>query len=374
MTASFARAAVVSKYGDPITIERVPIPEDIEPGALLVKVLACSVCGTDVHGWQGELTITADLPSIPGHEMVGEIVAVGADSDRDSFGDALSIGDRVIWTHASCGGCPGCADHRDSALCDAPRMYGYLPVDESPYLLGGFSEFAYVLPGSGRVRVPDDVTDELASVAACAVRSAAKAVDAVGATSPGDVVLVQGSGPVGLFATAMLALRPHSRLVVVGAPDDRLRLAAEFGATDTISIDEFPTPASRHYAVLDATGGVRPTTVLEMSGGRTAFGEGLELIARGGRYVLMGQVGSAEVTSVASRITMRNLTVQGAFSGSVRYYKEALDFLQRNHTSIPFHEMISGRYALEDVDLVMNRMLAHEEVKPVMFPWGREPA
>jgi D-arabinose 1-dehydrogenase-like Zn-dependent alcohol dehydrogenase len=118
-------AAVLREFEQPLELEEVRVPDDLEPGALLVEVQAASVCGTDVHGWRGELTITADLPSIPGHEMVGRIVSTGPGADLDSFGTPLRIGDRVIWTHASCGHCPGCMEARDSARCASPQMYGY---------------------------------------------------------------------------------------------------------------------------------------------------------------------------------------------------------------------------------------------------------
>lgn len=361
-------AAVLRQYGQPLEVEEVRVPDVLEPGALLVEVLAASVCGTDVHGWLGELTIPADLPSIPGHEMVGRIVAVGPGAELDSFGTPLAIGDRVIWTHASCGHCPGCLEARDSARCNSPQMYGYHNVDVFPYILGGFSRHSYVLPASGRIRVPDSVPDELASVAACAVRSAANAIEQVGRTTSDDVILVQGSGPVGLFATAMLASADHGRLIVVGAPDARLKMAREFGAEKTISIEEFPTPEARFDAVLDAADGRMPNVLLEMSGGRTAFSEGLNLASHGARYVLMGQVAGWETPVVPSRITMRNLTVRGAFSGSAKYYKQGLDFLVKHAQDFPFELLVSGRYKLSEVNEAFRGMMNMTESKPVLIP------
>lgn len=361
-------AAVTRAYGEPIELREVPVPQQIENGALLVEVLATSICGTDVHGWQGHLTIPADLPSIQGHEMVGRIVEFGAGDRSDSYGNPLAVGDRVIWTHASCGHCPGCMTRRDSALCENPTMYGYADVDTYPHLLGGFAHHAYVLPASGRVRVPDSVPDELASVAACAVRSAANAVDKLGAIHPGARVLVQGAGPVGLFATAMLSLSGARDLVVVGGPDSRLRMAREFGATATVSIDEFDTVGARHDEVRRLLDGARPDLILEMSGGPTAFEEGLELAAKGARYVLMGQVSSRSVDVVPSRITMKNLEVLGAFSGSVEYYKQALDFLDQFGDRFGFERMISGRFTLDQINEAMAGMLAMTQTKPVLIP------
>lgn len=363
-----SRAAVVRKYGDPISVEEVGLPEVLDNGSLLVEVLACSLCGTDIHGWMGELTIPADLPSVPGHEMVGRIVAFGEGSTTDSFGMKLRIGDRVIWSHAPCGSCEECSHTRDSALCSNPQMYGYLNCESGPLGAGAFSQFAVVLPNSGRVRVPEEVSDELASIAACAIRSAAKAVDTLGRTSASDVILVQGCGPIGLFATAMLSLSMHSELIVIGGPDDRLELARSYGASATISIDDFPTPEARSRELTRITGGARPSKILEMSGGRTAFSEGLELAAKGARYVLMGQVADWSTPSAPGRITMKNLSVLGAFSGSIVYYREALNFLVEYGDEFDFGSMITGKYTLNQVNQAFESMRSFKDIKAVIYP------
>src|SRR6266581_3141145 len=70
---SFSKAAVVRQFGQPIAIEEVPVPREIEPGAILTRIELCSICGTDVHLWQGSLASKVDLPVILGHEMVGRI-------------------------------------------------------------------------------------------------------------------------------------------------------------------------------------------------------------------------------------------------------------------------------------------------------------
>ena len=103
-----SKAAVVRSFKAPIEIEEVPIPYDLEAGALLVRTEMGSVCGTDVHLWQGSLSAKIELPVILGHEMVGRIVALGSRADCDSVGQKLRMGDRIVWTHTSCGSCFFC--------------------------------------------------------------------------------------------------------------------------------------------------------------------------------------------------------------------------------------------------------------------------
>src|SRR3954463_5806578 len=100
---SYSKAAVVRQFRTPLRIEEVPVAKEIEPGAILTRIETGSICGTDVHLWQGSPGLKAELPVIIGHEMVGRIVALGSGADRDSIGQPLRAGDRITWTHTSCG-------------------------------------------------------------------------------------------------------------------------------------------------------------------------------------------------------------------------------------------------------------------------------
>src|SRR5579863_986051 len=237
-TPSVSRAAVVRTFGAPIGIEDVPIPADLEPGAILVRIETCSVCGTDVHLWQGSLSTKVELPVILGHEMVGRIVAMGSGSPRDTVGQPLRVGDRITWSHTSCNSCFFCTVAQEPTLCQNARRYMYERMDRFPYLVGGFAEYGYVLPEAGRVRVPDNVSNELASLSSCALRSVMNAIDVLDGIGVNEVVVVQGSGPLGLLATAVAKVSGARRVITIGAPDARLAIAAEFGADETISVDK----------------------------------------------------------------------------------------------------------------------------------------
>src|SRR5438105_15906789 len=118
---SLSKAAVVRKFGQPIQIEEVPIPREIEPGAILTRIEMCSICGTDVHLWQGSLASKVELPVILGHEMVGRIVSMGSGRQTDTVGQPLNIGDRITWTHTSCGACFFCTVAPQPTLCQTSR-------------------------------------------------------------------------------------------------------------------------------------------------------------------------------------------------------------------------------------------------------------
>ncbi|MFQ5738927.1 MAG: zinc-dependent alcohol dehydrogenase family protein [Acidobacteriota bacterium] len=114
--------------GQPLSLEEVPMPR-VNSGQVLVKIRACAVCRTDLHVVKSELT-EPKLPLIPGHEIVGNVVAVGAGAERFQVGDRVGI----PWLGWTCGECRFCLSGREN-LCDAARFTGYT-------LDGGYAEYA----------------------------------------------------------------------------------------------------------------------------------------------------------------------------------------------------------------------------------------
>lgn len=361
----YSRAAVLRQFKSPLLIEQVPVPQVMEPHSLLVKMEACSVCGTDIHLWQGSLSLKVDLPVIIGHEMVGHIVSMGEHSSMDSVGQPLQLGDRVVYTHTACGSCFFCTTAKQPTLCSHRKAYMYETMARPPYLMGGFSEYGYVLPEAGRVKVPDSVSSELASLSSCALRSVMNAMSQLGRIEPYETVVIQGAGPLGLLATANAKVRGAKKIIVIGSPTARLALAREFGADITIPVDT-TTSADRLDAVLSATDGRGADIVMEFTGVPSAFNEGLQLARRGARYLIVGQLGEGQVEMQPSMIVKKNINVIGSFSGDARSYSLALQFLERHQHEFPFESMITGRYALEDVNLALERMRTYQEIKPVI--------
>jgi len=134
---SSSQAAVLRQFRTPLRIEEVPVPKAIEPGAILTRIETCSICGTDIHLWQGSLALKVELPVIIGHEMVGRIVALGSGAERDSIGQTLRAGDRITWTHTSCGSCFYCTVAQEPTLCQHSRMYMYESMTNFPHLVWG---------------------------------------------------------------------------------------------------------------------------------------------------------------------------------------------------------------------------------------------
>ena len=106
--------------------------------------------------------------------------------------------------------------------------------------------------------------------------------------------------------------------------------------------------------------------VMEFTGHPTAFDEGLEMVRKGGRYLIVGQLGEGATEIKPSTIVKKNIRVVGSFSGDARSYWKALTFVSRHIGDIPFGDMISNRYRLDDVNMALGRMKRLEEIKPVI--------
>ena len=362
-----ARAAVLTEFGKPLQIQEFEILAP-KPGGLVVAVEAATVCGTDVHNWLGHVSRLVP-PVVPGHEAVGRVVAIGEGADTDSQGSPLAIGDRVVWGHANCNKCYACTVLQDETLC-SDRFIGMLTSSrQAPYLHGTFADHAHIHPRAGRIRVPDAIGSEIASAASCAMRSVVAAFVRLGPLDYRHTVLIQGSGPLGLFATAIASTVSPRSVIVVGAPDSRLELAMELGADATVSIEHFPEHAARAERVRGLTDGRGADVIFEFAGSDRAFGEGVDMAAPKARYVMAGSVGGAPQPVSAAQVIFKNLTVIGSLGASIGAYVDALHFIERYRDRFPWSRLIGpGRYSLDEATAALENTRDLKETKAVILP------
>jgi threonine dehydrogenase-like Zn-dependent dehydrogenase len=365
---SSCKAAVLVEVGEPLEIIDVEVPDRLEHGAILVETAAATICATDVHKWDGSGGYSPVLPGpvILGHEMTGRVVRLGEGVTRDSVGQDLAIGDRIIWSHGFCGQCEACIVERQPTTCQNARHYMNDSCTDYPYLTGGFAEYCYVYPTSGRVKVPDEVSDAAASAAACALRTIVHAFDRLGRIDNRQAVVVQGTGPLGLFSVALASSSGSSNVIAVGGPSARLELAKRWGAHHTIDIAEVSDPADRLQAVRDLTGGHGSDVVIEVSGVPAAFTEGMGFLRSGGRYLIVGQTHAKTVPFCPSLIMTKHATLIGSRGASVEHYYRALEFMRVNASRFQWDDMISSSQPLADINTAMKGMQAWEEIKPAI--------
>ena len=217
------KAAVLADFGQPLVLQDVARPEP-EVDEVLVQVEVCGVCHSDLHIALGDLPGFRGVTKprlIPGHEVVGRVVAKGAAVDH------LQIGDRVgvAWLHSACGVCEQCREGREN-LCRKGVVTG-LMVD------GGYAEFMRA-KGSHALRVPEVLTSEQAAPLFCAGVTVYRALKNA-QVAAGQRVAVFGIGGLGHLAV-QVARAFGAEVIALDVSDDKLALARELGATTTLNV------------------------------------------------------------------------------------------------------------------------------------------
>jgi threonine dehydrogenase-like Zn-dependent dehydrogenase len=238
--------------------------------------------------------------------------------------------------------------------------------NEYPYLTGGFAEYVYVFPTSGRIKVPAAISDSVASAASCALRTVVHGFERLGRIDPGSTVVVLGSGPLGLFSVALAAVSGAGQVIVVGGPSRRLDLAKRWGATTVLDVSS-TTAEQRVAAVLDATGGRGADVAAEMSGIPSAFNDGVAVLRRGGRYLVVGQLHTESVPFNPSQIVTKQVSIIGSVSADIGHYAQGLRFLERHASRFDWSEMITGRYSLDHINDAFSGMRTWDEIKPAIL-------
>ncbi|MFG3350573.1 zinc-binding dehydrogenase [Streptomyces sp. NPDC048001] len=362
---SSTRAAVLTAHGAELALTDLPLPPGPQPGAALVRIVCTTLCGTDTEIWSGRMTFPGMLPMVLGHEMVGEVVAVG-DGTRDALGRELTVGDRIGWSESTCGACHGCTVLREPVAC-SERGYGFLQrSDVPPFATAGLSEYAYVVPHAAKLLLPGDVPDTWAAMAGCAAKTVLRAFSRAGGVRPGSRVVVQGSGALGLFATAVARISGAGTVVTVGAPPARLAMAGEFGADGTVDIATGSDAVVER--VRDLTGGRGADLVLDFAGAPSVGREAVAMAAQRGRVVVVGSTGPDSEPVPLGTVMGKELTVLGSLNGDIADYHEAIGFFRSFADRMPWDRLFGAPVGLSGASAALAAMSRHEETKAVVDP------
>lgn len=367
------KTAVIVRYGEPLELWDVPVPE-LAPGGVLVRVEASTLCGTDAHRWlghmaemerpNGELPFVGvtSLPFVPGHESCGTIVDLRGEI-FDVEKRRLQVGDRVIGAYPHCGHCYYCTISRQPTLCHENLSFGHHAPDR---LLGGCAEFQYYPPGTSLISVPERVAPEVASSASCALRTVMHGFEQLGTIAPHESVLVLGAGPLGLYSVAVALAAGASKVLVVGAPAKRLAVASTWGADATLDLDTVSELDDRIEWVKQETSGRGADIVLQCASS-LAFVDALHMARPGGRVVSMGISGGPPLP-IPPILLFRQVRVSTVVMAEARHFLQAIRFIDRHADEYSFDEMVSGRYSLVTVTDAIRGMATFQEVKPAILP------
>jgi threonine dehydrogenase-like Zn-dependent dehydrogenase len=360
-------AAVMTGPRRPIEIREFARPE-LPDGSALLRTARSEVCGTDVHLWHGRLS-GVPYPIIPGHVSAGTLDCIRGPL-RGLDGSHLREGDRVAFfdVHRTCGRCRACTVHRTPTRCAERRVYG-ITDSASEGLLGGWSQAVYLEPGVGIARLPHDVSFDDYIGGGCGLLTAVHIIERA-TLRPGDTVLVQGTGAVGLSAIALARLNGASTIAAIGAPPARLELARAMGADHVLDLNA-STPDQRLEIARGWTNGEGFDVVVEAAGAARAFEEGLTLCRDGGRYVVAGHYTDAgpSTVNVHHQINRKHLDIRGCWGSEPGHFLRALTFLERYSARIPWAAVGERTYSLHHLNEALADAEAMRITKAVVDPW-----
>jgi L-iditol 2-dehydrogenase len=325
------KAAVFLGPGN-IEVQEVPEPQ-VGPGEVLVKVAACAICGTDVRIYQfGHPHVTP--PQITGHEIAGEIVAVGEGVEGYRVKDKVAV-----VTVISCGRCRFCRRGLQN-LCPEQKYIGY----DYP---GGFAEFMK-MPREGVVRgnllvLPQDMDLLEASLVeplSCVINGQSYLHIGLGET-----VLIIGAGPIGCMHVAMAKNHGAGKIILADISDERLKLAQRIQADVYIN----PQKENLKERVLALTEGLGADVVIVAASSGSAQEEALELVAPRGRISLFGGLPKDKptITFNSNIVHYREVGVFGVFASHASQYEEAARLIHAKR--VPVRDLVTHVLPLEDV-------------------------
>lgn len=324
-----------------------PLPR-IGPDDALLRVQGTGICGSDWAPYAG--TWMTELPALVlGHEVVGELVKVGAEAARRW---SVAVGDRVVVEESiPCQHCTLCRTGR-SHMCDPLHTpeglrYGLTPVDRAPHLWGGFAEYLYLHPRSVVHRMAAAVRVEVAALF-IPISNGIRWVERDGGCRIGDTVVIFGPGQHGLGCVIGARLAGAGTVIVVGTARDphRLRVATMLGADHVVRVDDGPVGEQ----VEALTNGERADVVVEVtSGAPDVLADAVDVARVGGTVVVAGSHGMRRATNFApDKLFLNEITLRGVYGHDWLSVRRAIELIEAG--SHPLDALCTHTFGLSQVE------------------------
>ncbi len=303
--------------GEPLQEVESPTPEP-QGSEVLVKVTACGVCHSDVHihdgyfdlGGGNKLPLSAkeSLPHTMGHEIAGEVVALGPDAKGVSVGDR-----RVVYPWIGCGKCPTC-EKGDEHYCRAPANLGVTRP-------GGYSDYVLV-PDAKYLLDYGSMSEPLAATYMCSGLTAFGALKKLGDVGPQDKVLVVGAGGVGMMGVQFAKALFPSAPMVADIDESKLAAAKEAGASHTYNSKD---PDAVKQVLEDSDGGV--IGAIDFVGSEASLNFASACVRKGGKVVIVGLFGGGFSMPIPM-FPLRVISIGGSYVGSLPETKEMMELVK----------------------------------------------
>jgi alcohol dehydrogenase, propanol-preferring len=291
-------AARFYRVGQPLVIEDIPMPSP-GPGQVLVKVMACGVCGSDIHIAFEGVTPTAFTPITLGHEPAGVVAQLGPGVEGFAPGDRVAVCPML-----ACGTCGNCLGGNQQ-VCLERRCIGIQAEGAlAQYLLA---------PAVNLVPLPDSVSFAEGAVITDAVATPFHAIFATGGLLPGETVAVFGCGGLGIHAVQLARMGGASKVIAVDLRDHVLQRALAVGADEIVNASQVDPVA----AIMDLTQGLGVDLSVEMVGAAATIAQSVEVLRPGGRAAIAGLGAEPIQTLPPTQFVRREIKLLGSYGFTV---------------------------------------------------------
>jgi len=319
------RAVMKTRPEPGVEVRDIPVPK-IAPDEVLIRVRAAAICGSDLGIYDYTPAYSRmRLPVVLGHEFAGVIEEAG--DEVEGFG----VGDKVLAESVkACGKCSFCRAGM-SNLCGDSTLFG-IHVD------GGFAEYVAV-PHKLLHRVSERMTFEEAAVIEPLSNSVHFATE-IAETKPGDLVVVQGCGPIGLFSAQLFRLSGAEVLITgIGIDTERFRIAGKLGF-ETVNVEE----EDLVERVMSMTGGKGADVAFVAVGAPSALVQAVRLVKKRGQVVVVGIFGK-DVELPVTEIVRREIIVKGAYDARPANFPQSIRLIEDG--TINTKDIITHRFPLK---------------------------
>jgi len=335
------KAIVKSKPDVGVEALDIPYPE-LAPKSVIIKTIACGICGADLEAYLGRISKLARLPMIMGHELSGEIVEIGEEVE------GFTVGEKVVVQPFTgmCGRCYYCKTGQ-AWSCSSRRM------------VGGMAEYVAV-SSENLYPIPKNVDPEEAAL--CEPFAVALHALQISSFKILDAAAVLGPGPIGLMTLMALKRAGAGLVVVTGTRDDvspRLESAARMGADKTVNIDE-EDPVE---VVMGLTEDLGVDVVFDTTGNQKAGPQGIQMLRKKGKLVVIGHYpGSMALVDPS----YSGYSILGNVSYEWDTWERLIPYLERR--PIDFKQLISHRLPLHEATKGFELARSKKSVKVLFLP------
>jgi len=339
------RAAVFNGDGT-YEVREFPVPSP-PPGGAVLEVEAVGLCASDVAQLHGHKHVPGEVsPVVPGHEIVGRVHALAPDATL-----GVSIGQRVaVDLVRRCGECEVCRS--GSPFCAQMQLYGYTQgLDVRSGLHGGYGEYMEILPNTQLLPLTEGVPAEQLSLFE-PLANVINWFDRVD-LQPGERVVIQGPGHMGLICAAYAKLLGAGTVIVTGRGNDRFRLdaARTIGADHVVDVDQQDLVGT----VADLTDGRLADVAVDLTDAAVTVGTCLELTRMGGRVLWAGLKNMSQVAMISDLVPLKGLTVFGGAGSTAQSMRKSAEVL--NAGRYPTEALLGEVFTLDEIDRAMRLLM-----------------